>query len=51
MIRQANFDDLKELAKVHIACFPDSFSTQIGGKLLSKMYLVRKPNRKFNCHL
>ncbi len=38
MIRQANFDDLKELAKVHIACFPDSFSTQIGGKLLSKMY-------------
>ena len=38
MIRQANLDDLKQLVKVHIACFPDSFSTQLGEKLLTKMY-------------
>ena len=38
MIRQANLDDLKQLVKVHIACFPDSFSTQLGDKLLTKMY-------------
>ena len=38
MIRQVNLDDLKKLVKVHIACFPDSFSTQLGEKLLIKMY-------------
>lgn len=30
--------DLPEVAEVHSECFPDSFSTQIGKKLLAKYY-------------
>ena len=46
MIRQATKSDLKSISQVHIACFPDSFSTKLGmvkipgggGLLLSKFY-------------
>lgn len=38
MIRQARLSDLDEIAKVHIACFPNSFSTALGSKLLKKFY-------------
>jgi len=38
MIRHADRNDLRQIAKVHIACFPDSFSTQMGQDLLIKMY-------------
>ena len=30
-IRPANKTDLNDIAQVHIACFPESFSSQIGG--------------------
>lgn len=39
MIKNANIDDLNKVAKVHIRCFPDSFSTQLGEKILLKYYL------------
>lgn len=38
-VRQANISDLKDIVAVHISCFPNSFSTQLGSKLLEKMYL------------
>lgn len=38
-IRQAKRKDLKQIASVHSECFPDSFSTQWGEKLLIKYYL------------
>lgn len=38
MITNAKYDDLKEIAKVHIKCFPDYFLTKYGEKLLSKYY-------------
>ncbi len=31
--------NLPEIARVHMMCFPDSFSSQIGEKLLTKFYL------------
>ena len=30
IVRQAIEQDLKQIADVHIKCFPDSFSTQLG---------------------
>jgi len=30
VVRQATKNDLKQIADVHIQCFPDSFSTQLG---------------------
>ena len=39
MIRQAKETYLREIAKVHIRCFPDIFSTQLGQKLLERFYL------------
>lgn len=39
MIREAKLEDLEQIVKVHIRCFPDSFSTQLGEKLLEKFYL------------
>lgn len=42
IIRQATAEDLKQVADVHIQCFPDSFSTQLGkahgGFLQEKFY-------------
>lgn len=42
MIRQATFDDLPNIAKIHMECFPENFSTKLGKKrngfLLSKFY-------------
>lgn len=38
MIRHANMNDLPQIAKVHTACFPKSFSTQMGQELLQRMY-------------
>ena len=37
-IRTANKMDLKEITEVHEQCFPNSFSTQLGKKLLEKFY-------------
>lgn len=31
MIRQATANDLEEISKVHMECFPNSFSTALGG--------------------
>ena len=36
MIRFATKDDLKELAKVHSAAFPDSFTTKVGMDFVRK---------------
>ena len=38
MVRQATREDLKQVAAVHKNCFPDSFSTALGEKLLVKFY-------------
>lgn len=38
-IRNATISDLEQISVVHKECFPDSFSTQLGLELLSKMYL------------
>ncbi len=38
MVRQASHQDLQAVAKVHKSCFPDSFSTALGPKLLVKFY-------------
>ena len=42
LVRNAIREDLPEIAKVHIACFPDYFSTRVGkknnGYLLEKLY-------------
>ena len=38
-IRNASIDDLNKIAKTHIECFPDSFSTALGASLLKKFYL------------
>lgn len=38
MIRQAKLSDLENIAQVHAKCFPDSFSTTIGKRLLAKFY-------------
>lgn len=38
MIRQATVYDLQQIVNVHIACFPSSFSTQMGKDLLRQMY-------------
>ena len=38
IIRNASENDLPKIAKLHIRCFPDSFSTQLGEKLLAKFY-------------
>lgn len=42
-IRHATYEDLKQIANVHITCFPDSFSTQLGkfqnGMLQQSFYL------------
>lgn len=39
MIRQATVEDLERIAVVHIACFPESFSSSIGVSLLKRFYL------------
>lgn len=39
IIRNATEKDLLKIADLHIKCFPDSFSTQLGGKLLARFYL------------
>ena len=38
MVRQATFADLQQVAAVHKTCFPDSFSTALGKKLLVRFY-------------
>ena len=38
MIRQAKLSDLESIAQVHTECFPDSFSTALGKRLLTKFY-------------
>ncbi len=40
MIREATLEDIKAIVNVHFRCFPDSFSTQMGGKgyLLERFY-------------
>ena len=38
MVRQAQQQDLQSVAQVHSICFPDSFSTALGKKLLVKFY-------------
>ena len=42
LIRNATRDDLRDIAKVHVACFPDYLSTRVGkknnGYLLSRLY-------------
>ena len=38
MIRLAKKEDLMQVAQVHIECFPNSFSSCLGVKLLSKFY-------------
>ena len=38
MVRQATSEDLKQVAAVHKTCFPESFSTALGEKLLVKFY-------------
>lgn len=38
MIRQAKLSDLENIAQVHAECFPDSFSTALGKRLLTKFY-------------
>ena len=42
LVRNASSKDLHEIAKVHIACFPDYFSTRVGkknnGYLLKRLY-------------
>ena len=38
IIRQATKEDLMQIAKLHITCFPESFSSQIGEGLLSRFY-------------
>ena len=38
MIRQANLSDLEKIASVHIECFPNSFSSSLGKRLLRKFY-------------
>ena len=38
MVRQATFEDLRQVAAVHKTCFPESFSTALGEKLLVKFY-------------
>lgn len=38
MIRQATVNDLDDIAIVHEECFPNSFSTALGHKLLKKFY-------------
>ena len=38
MITNAKYDDLAEIAKVHIKCFPEYFLTKFGEKLLAKYY-------------
>lgn len=38
MIRQATMGDLPAIASVHISCFPDSYSTSLGKRLLQKFY-------------
>lgn len=37
-IRQANRSDLKKIVSLHIECFKDSFSSQIGNNLLEAYY-------------
>ncbi|MBQ2863429.1 MAG: GNAT family N-acetyltransferase [Clostridia bacterium] len=37
-IRAATESDMLEISEVHRICFPDSFSTKLGNKLLSKYY-------------
>ncbi len=41
-IRQATYEDLPDIARIHKTCFPDYLSTKIGGaddgKLLSRFY-------------
>lgn len=42
LVRNATREDLPEIAKVHVACFPDYFSTRVGkknnGYLLARFY-------------
>lgn len=38
MVRQATVQDLPQVVAVHIQCFPNSFSTALGKKLLVKFY-------------
>ena len=38
MIRQATLSDLNSIAQVHSECFPNSFSTALGKRLLMKFY-------------
>jgi ribosomal protein S18 acetylase RimI-like enzyme len=38
MIRQGTINDLSSISRVHTECFPDSFSTALGLKLLEKFY-------------
>lgn len=38
MVRQATAQDLPQVVAVHTQCFPDSFSTALGKKLLVKFY-------------
>lgn len=38
-VRQAKRTDLKHIASIHTKCFPDSFSTQLGEKLLIRFYV------------
>lgn len=37
-VRVATLEDLKQVSKVHVQCFPNSFSTQLGTKLLMRFY-------------
>ena len=37
-VRKAQMSDLPEIARVHVECFPDSFSTQLGERLLAQFY-------------
>lgn len=38
IIQKATVKDLREIVQVHIKCFPNSFSSQIGSKLLENYY-------------
>ena len=49
-VRNATKEDLPEITKVHMECFPDYFSTKLGSNLLCKyygMYLEERPELFF----
>lgn len=37
-LRNANYQDLRQIVLVHEMCFPNNFSTQLGNKLLCRLY-------------